>query len=659
MADAPDPERFTLLGPLFSAPGSRAFLGCERGHEGPLWPVAAVLLPEEIEDDLDRLRAFQEATARASLLDHPNVGRVIGCERLSDGWARIVEYHDGEPLRRVLQAVERAGRPGLSPRIGARIVLDACRGVHYVHERDEANGRRPRRAPIKPETLMVGFDGTTKVTGYGAEAVAPREADEPSALRRLQYAAPEDLGRPTPAPDRRSDVYALGLVLYEAVAGRPPWKADSPDFPDQVLRAPFPSDPITVAPALLRGVIIRALARAPSDRWPTAGRMAEALEAAGVAPPDQVAADLARLFRADAPERVARRQMLSRAGFGEGPLPRPKGKRAERPAPIATERPAPIEAQQTAPSPVEPEAPERESTTAVVDSPTPAPDFRALLAGESGDPGPAPTTARLVIAKAPRTVVAASAAVQPPSVPPPLPRPVKAVLTPSPAKRPVREPPPAPPKARAREALPRPRSPGAAFLAGVALATVAIFFYGRLRQALLPPPLRARTPAARDAATPGAPPPVPQLSAVALEPPPIRPATLLLDSDPPLAILLDGKARGTTPATLTVPPGEHHLRFRDKRERVDVERTVRVKPGERAAVRIELERASMEVTAPRGSKILLDGRAVGTAPVRTLHFWAGRHTIRVEMGGAVFERGFDAEPDETLTLAVHPEKVAN
>jgi hypothetical protein len=66
----------------------------------------------------------------------------------------------------------------------------------------------------------------------------------------------------------------------------------------------------------------------------------------------------------------------------------------------------------------------------------------------------------------------------------------------------------------------------------------------------------------------------------------------------------------------------------------------------------------MELNAPPGSQIMLDGRHVGTAPAtRTLHFFEGHHVIRVTMGHAVFERQFDAAPGETLTLDVHPEAV--
>ena len=68
--------------------------------------------------------------------------------------------------------------------------------------------------------------------------------------------------------------------------------------------------------------------------------------------------------------------------------------------------------------------------------------------------------------------------------------------------------------------------------------------------------------------------------------------------------------------------------------------------------------AAMELTAPPGSQVMLDGRHVGSAPsVHTLHFFEGHHSIRVTMGHAVFERQFDAQAGETLTLDVHPEPV--
>ena len=140
-------------------------------------------------------------------------------------------------------------------------------------------------------------------------------------------------------------------------------------------------------------------------------------------------------------------------------------------------------------------------------------------------------------------------------------------------------------------------------------------------------------------------------------PPPLQPATVDLASSPNMAVTVDGVAKGSTPETLTLSPGSHTIHFRDRAHGIDQERSVRLKSGGHASVSVAMGRAGMELTAPAGSQVYLDGKSVGVAPLATLQFYAGHHTIKVKMGKAIFERPFDADDNETLTLDVHPEEV--
>ena len=139
-------------------------------------------------------------------------------------------------------------------------------------------------------------------------------------------------------------------------------------------------------------------------------------------------------------------------------------------------------------------------------------------------------------------------------------------------------------------------------------------------------------------------------------PKPLAPATVELASTPSMSVSVDGVAKGSTPETLTLTPGSHTIHFRDKAHGVDEERSVHLKPGGHASVTIQLPKAGMELTAPPGSQVYIDGKSVGVAPLPELHFYAGHHVIKVKMGTAIFERPFDAEENETLTLDVHPEQ---
>ncbi|MHB8418146.1 MAG: protein kinase domain-containing protein [Myxococcales bacterium] len=646
MIETVSQPRYVALGPLSSSPGSRAFLAYENGPTGPLWPLVVVWVPEEVERDPDRMAALMDETARAVRIDHPNVNRVLGCEQLEEGWARVVEFADGETVRRVLTAVQRAGRPALSPKVAARVLADACRGTHYVHELGQAEGslRLRLHGAIKPETVIAGFDGVSKITGYGANAVAPRDSFGPTATLRSQYLSPEEIERGAAATDRRSDVYALGLVLYEAIAGKPPWSAEDPAFEYKTLEEPLPLEPLASASPALREIAAKALARVPADRYQTAGAMADALLAAGPASGAEVAADLARLFPPDGPDRAARRQLLLSAGF--------VGERMPRPAPRSS---AAVPRVQTSVLPQQggAAAPATDAATAAPTEPPAKPAAAAASPTQRPAPLPIHTATGKIPAQSARGAKPSGAGVARPDVeasPPPRRRGVSpavivlaslgsAAVAAAVVYFATRPPPPAPPPPAPAE--PEDRATGGGAHQGVPL----------VRGVAVAPPAAAPAPA------PVTDLPAAPLTGPAAEPPPLEPATLELASHPSMAVEVDGHRHGSTPTKVEVAPGAHTVRFLDHATGVEEVRSVRVKPGGHLTVSVQVAQAGMDISAPAGSKVYLDGKRAGTAPTGTLHFFAGHHTIKVVMGKAVYERPFDAEENETLTLDVHPEQV--
>jgi len=616
-------SRFIALGPLASGPTSRAFLGYETGAQGPAWPVVIIWVPDDIAEDPDRIQQLKEDTERAAQIDHPNVIRVLGCELLDEGYARVVEFADAENLRSVLGAAsERVAE--IPVPVLDRIIADACAGVHHVHEMGQAEGnvRGRLHGALRPETLMVGFDGVTKVTGYGALAVAPRDVFGARLSPRLQYLSPEEIEGGPGAADRRSDVYSLGLTLYQGISGRLPFSIQDPDFEQRVLQGEISLGPLGRAPPLLREVVQKALERNPANRFPTAKLMQQALESLGTADRAEVARFLALLLPEMNAERSDRRSLLTSVGFRE-PWPRAQARPRSRRQKAAIVTPAPVAAAPP-PRPV---------------APTPAPALVEL------------TPLPLVSPVTPGPVAAAEPAVRPAQPRPPS----RAVPTSAPL-----------PEAPARGA--------SSFLVGViGGAVVVLAIVGALTLWRLPAVMRRLAssvnavvaPEAPPAALPSVPrPKVTPLSAAAVPPepppeppPPPAPALLELSSQPRLQVFVDGQAKGMTPLTVSVPEGEHKVRFRDRAQGIDVGRTVYAHEGEHVKEGVHVNPAAMELTAPPGSQVMLDGRRMGKAPVGTLHFFEGHHTIRVTMGHAVFERQFDAQGGETLTLEVHPEPV--
>ncbi len=570
----PSASRFVALGPIGSSPQSRAFLGYERGEAGPRWPIVAIRVPAELLEDPDRLEQLVEDTRRASEIDHPNVLRVLGCEPFEESWARIVELADGETLRRVLEGVRRAGRPSLSSAVAARVVADACDGVHHVHElgQREGNVRARLHGALRPETLLVGFDGRTRVSGYGALAVAPRDAFGARLGPRYLYLSPEEVEGGAAAADRRGDVYALGVVLYEALTGRTPFLSSDPDLERRLLSEPAPVEPLSRVPPVLREITLQALSKSPGERFSSAGQFGAALRSLGTAPAEEVARDLERLFPRDGDARAGRASLLASVGFGPPPWPRPEpavAAPAPAPAPIS-----PAAAYHAAPPPpVEPPlAPPAEPPRA---PPTPPP-----ASPPSAPAATMPSTTPPIVAP-PRAGAPAPASAAPHPEPGPAPRPP---ASPSPA--------------------PRSMAPALflAALGGAAVVGGAVFLPGLLRKPAQPAP---------------APSPAP-LVAAPLVPPQGAPTEEPEDAEP-------------------IPTPRP-----------------RPRPKARPKPRPPALNAGMEITAPAGSRVFLDGKAIGRAPMAPLRFMAGTHRIEVLMGKAKFERRFSAQPGETLTLEVHP-----
>ncbi|HZH02367.1 MAG TPA: protein kinase, partial [Myxococcaceae bacterium] len=236
--------RYQPLSPLLSGEGSRAFLGLEIVDGTQARPVVLIWVPEGIADDGEQMGRLARDTHRATLLDHPHLVRVLGLAALDEGMIRVVEYLDGESLRRVLDSVER-----LPPPLAARVCADAAQGVHYAHEAGNDDGTPLVHGDIRPETVFVTFSGVAKVGGYGALAVAPKEHSGQRLRGRRLYSTPEQLlgGRDT--INRQTDVYLLGALLHRCLTGKAPFEGVE-GFDTAVISSPLPAWDEGLAPEL-------------------------------------------------------------------------------------------------------------------------------------------------------------------------------------------------------------------------------------------------------------------------------------------------------------------------------------------------------------------------------------------------------------------------
>lgn len=233
-------------------------------------PVALKFLPSDRLDEPAARQRFRQEAQAASRLDHPNICTIYSVEELPDGRMFIaMALYEGATLR------ERLERSALSCTEAVRLGLEVARGLAAAHEKAIVH------RDIKPENLMLTPSGVVKILDFGvakwAEGQGLTQAGK--ALGTTRYMAPEALrGREI---DQRSDLWSLGVVLYEALAGKPPFKGSVQS--EQILAVlmdpldPLPPREDPLFPGV-EAVVTKALQREPVDRYQRASEMVRDLE---------------------------------------------------------------------------------------------------------------------------------------------------------------------------------------------------------------------------------------------------------------------------------------------------------------------------------------------------------------------------------------------
>ena len=227
------------------------------------------------------VQMFLDEARIASLLQHPNIVRVFDSGEDHSECFFAMEYVHGEDLRRVLMEVHKR-RDQLPIALVTGLVAGTAAGLHHAHKQ-----LGPDREPlgivhrdVSPANILVGYDGSVKVADFGIAKAALRTVETRSGTLKgkVSYMSPEQVtGQPI---DRRSDVFALGIVLYEVATARRLFKGDNDFLTMSAIvqgNIPRPSLYRPELPRVLEDIIMTALATAPGDRFQSAEELGTAL----------------------------------------------------------------------------------------------------------------------------------------------------------------------------------------------------------------------------------------------------------------------------------------------------------------------------------------------------------------------------------------------
>jgi serine/threonine protein kinase len=233
-------------------------------------------------EDPAQVMMFMDEARLTGRLNHPNVVQTI--EVGEDGPRRFIamEYLDGQPLSRILLQAKKRGTP--VPRsMLFRVVLDVLTALDYAHRLADFDGTPLQvvHRDVSPQNIFVTYEGQVKLIDFGVAKTAISEHETSSGILKgkIRYMAPEQAtGQPI---DRRADIFAAGVLLWEAAAGAGPW-VDAQDA--SVLRGLMTG----VIPRLravrpdvdteIASIVDRAMSAEPAARFPTASAMRDALE---------------------------------------------------------------------------------------------------------------------------------------------------------------------------------------------------------------------------------------------------------------------------------------------------------------------------------------------------------------------------------------------
>ncbi|MGC4115712.1 MAG: serine/threonine-protein kinase [Myxococcales bacterium] len=637
--------KYRLLRKIATGGMAEVYLAQTSGPAGFQKTLVLKRILPHLAEDANFVGMFLNEAKLAALLNHPGIVQIFDLGEADGSYFIAMEYIDGPNLRGLCRKAVEVGK-AVPYEYSAKIISMACEGLHYAH--DFADNGVPLNLihrDISPDNILISRQGAVKVVDFGiAKAANQGHITKTGTLKgKLAYMPPEQLrGKPL---DRRADIFSLGVVLYEMLAGMKPFDATSEIAAMQAILHDEPT-PLNERrpdiPAELVVIVERALEKERENRYPDCRTMQRDLDQFLIQRRKAIGAyDLSQLVIDIVPptpipvQPAAPTQNLPRE---IEPLAQPK--KPPRPA-----RPEiPPELSETLRSPQAP--PTRRPSQPPVPV-TVAEDIKATVRGDAvippeafpEPPSPPPRKSGLVLGVVSGVVVAIGAAggyflTRPPVAPAVMEaeEPIAAVVPPDAATPPAAPP---GPDAAAPEVEPPDASAPPAAEAGPDA--------GHIAESKAPPngktpktpkgqkPPKQTEPKQSETTPPPSPVTEPKQPEPKPEPQSAKSATLTIDADPPCAVTFDGKPAGSTPLALNnVAPGAHTAVVSNKDKGVTRTLNLTLASGEDRHEKVKFVAGTIIFRVQPWAYVEVDGKPQGQTPIPDgVQAYEGEHRVRL------------------------------
>lgn len=275
--------KYLLIDKVGTGGMAELFMAKQTGLKGFEKVMAIKRILPHLTEDPEFISMFINEAKLAALLSHQNIVQIFDLGHIENSYFIAMEYVMGKDLRTILQRAKSLNQP-MSVGHALLIISKVCAGLDYAHRKKDLTGRELNlvHRDISPQNILVSYEGEVKLVDFGIAKAASQSSETRTGILKgkLSYMAPEQARGQ--AVDRRTDIFAIGIVLYEILTGHKLFKGDNDfDTLEKVREAKVEPPPTSLNSQVdpeLEAMILKALAKEPDHRYQSASEMQTALE---------------------------------------------------------------------------------------------------------------------------------------------------------------------------------------------------------------------------------------------------------------------------------------------------------------------------------------------------------------------------------------------